>query len=52
MSRHFQNELDDLNGRLLTMASKTELAVNTAVRALIERDDDIARQVENADNEL
>lgn len=52
MSQHFQNELDDLNGRLLTMASKTELAVNTAVRSLIERDDDLARQVENADNEL
>ncbi len=52
MSQHFQSELNTLNERLLTMASKTELAVNTAIRALVERDDDLARQVEDADNEI
>ena len=52
MSQFFQSELQRLSERLLTMASKAELAVNTAIRSLIERDDDLARHVEETDNEI
>ncbi|MCS1409710.1 MAG: Phosphate-specific transport system accessory protein PhoU [Verrucomicrobia subdivision 3 bacterium] len=52
MSQHFQTELNNLNERLLTMASKAEIAVNTAIRALVERDDDLALQVEITDTEI
>ena len=52
MSQFFQSELQDLSDRLLTMASKSELAANTSIRALVERDDDLARLVEETDNEI
>lgn len=52
MSQIFQGELQELSERLLTMASKSERATNTAIRALVERDDDLARLVEETDNEI
>ena len=52
MTHHFHNELITLNDRLLTMASRAESAVQTAVRALVERDDDLADQVESTDHEI
>lgn len=52
MSVHFEHNLDDLKQKLLTMASKAAAAVNTVIKALVNRDDDLARQVKEADNEL
>ena len=52
MSLHFEHNLDDLKQRLLTMASKASAAVNTVIKALVNRDDDLARQVKESDNEL
>ena len=52
MSAHFEHNLDDLKQKLLTMASKASAAVNTVIKALVNRDDDLARQVKEADNDL
>lgn len=52
MTQHFQNELIHLNGRLLLMASRAESAVQIAIRALLERDDDLATKVEATDHEI
>ncbi len=52
MSVHFDQHLDELKQRLLTMASKAATAVDRALRALVEREDDLARQVIAADTEL
>src|SRR5437773_946789 len=49
---HFEQELASLKDRLLTMASLAEAAVNKAVKALIERDDDLARQVKEQDSAI
>ncbi len=49
MNRQADSELNELNELLLTMASRTETAVNTASRALLERDDELANQVERDD---
>ena len=43
-------ELDGLKQRLLTMASHAETAVNESVRALVERDYDLAVQVKDSDD--
>jgi phosphate transport system protein len=42
---HFQRETTELKERLLLMASHATSAVNKSVKALIERDDDLARTV-------
>ena len=52
MTHHFHNELNTLNDRLLIMASRAESAVQTAIRALVERDDDLSDQVETTDHEI
>ena len=49
---HYTQELEDLKQTLLSMASQAESAVARSIRALVERDDVIARQVIDADNEL
>lgn len=49
---HYQAELARLKENLLTMASHAESAVTRAMRALIERDDALARRVEEDDNVL
>jgi len=49
---HFEQELASLKDRLLTMASLAEAAVNKAVKALIDRDDDLARQVKEQDSAI
>jgi phosphate transport system protein len=49
MPLHFQKELEQLKEMLLTMASHSEGAVARAIRALVERDDDLARQVREED---
>lgn len=43
-------DLDELKQKLLTMASHAETAVNEALRALIERDYDLALQVKESDS--
>ena len=45
MTIHFENELAGLKEKLLTMASHAEGAVNKAIKALVERDDELARRV-------
>ena len=45
MTIHFENELSGLKQKLLTMASHAERAVNQAIEALVERDDELARNV-------
>jgi phosphate transport system protein len=51
MEHHFDIELGELKQKLLTMASHAESAVNEAVRALVERDYDLALRVK-ADDKL
>ena len=52
MDRHFDVELNELKQKLLTMASHAEAAVNDAMRALIERDYDLALRVKEQDGVL
>src|SRR5438128_12077561 len=45
-------DLDELKQKLLTMASHAETSVNEALRALVERDYDLALRVKDSDNVL
>ena len=45
MTIHLENQLANLKEKLLTMASHAEGAVNKAIKALVERDDELARRV-------
>jgi phosphate transport system protein len=45
MTIHFENELAGLKEKLLTMASHAESAVTKSIKALVERDDELARRV-------
>jgi phosphate transport system protein len=49
MEHHFDTDLDGLKQKLLTMASHAETAVNQAIRALVERDHDLAVRVNQDD---
>jgi phosphate transport system protein len=49
---HYSEELDHLKETLLAMASRAESAVARSVRALVERDDALARQVIEDDNAI
>lgn len=49
---HFEADLTGLRERLLAMASHAAAAVRNAVRAVVERDDELARQVEADDTIL
>jgi len=49
---HYAEELTRLKESLLAMASHAESAVTRALRALVERDAELARQVEQDDNVL
>jgi phosphate transport system protein len=50
MEYHMDMDLGELKQKLLTMASHAETAVNEALRALIERDYDLALRVKEDDN--
>ena len=50
MESHFDMELDGLKQKLLTMASHAETSVQTAIRALTERNDDLALEVIEKDS--
>src|SRR5438876_8317601 len=52
MEHHFDLELNELKQKLLAMASHAEAAVNEAMRALVERDYDLALQVKDNDRVL
>ncbi len=45
MQRHFEQELSELKEKLLAMASHAETAVQNAVGALTDRNEELARQV-------
>ena len=47
-----ETELATLKDKLLTMASRAEAAVNRAVRALVRRDDDLARRTREEDDAI
>jgi phosphate transport system protein len=49
MQRHFHEELDQLKQTLLAMAALVEDQIRRAMQALVERDDDLARQVIDRD---
>lgn len=49
---HFEADLTELRERLLTMASHAAAAVRNAIRSVVERDDELARQVEADDTVL
>lgn len=49
---HFESEIAALKEKLLLMASRAEAAVNNAIRALVERDDDLARRVTEDDDQI
>jgi phosphate transport system protein len=50
MEFHIDMDLGELKQKLLTMASHAETAVNEALRALLERDYDLALRVKEDDN--
>lgn len=52
LGRTFNHELGELQARLLTMASHAERAVNDAVRALVNRDYDLAVRTNENDRVL
>lgn len=52
MSIHFEQEIDGLRQRLLTMASLAARAVRQAFRAWEDRDDDLARAVREEDEAI
>ena len=49
---HFESELAALKQKLLLMASHAESAVNNAIKALVDRDDDLARKVAEDDDKV
>lgn len=52
MALHFEQELEALKTALLTMASHAEVVVTRAIQALVNRDDDLARQVQEEDSAI
>ena len=52
MPNQFETDLGALKEKLLLMASHAEAAVNRATKALIKRDDDLARRTEDEDRIL
>jgi len=45
MTKHFQDELDALKQKLLTMASHAETSLSNAIKSLVDRNDILAREV-------
>ncbi len=50
--QHLEQEIDALKQTLLAMAGQADQAVTRAVRALVDRDDDLARAVKEGDDAL
>lgn len=49
---HFESELAGLKQKLLLMASHAESAVDNSIKALVDRDDDLARKVAEDDDKI
>ena len=49
---YFEHAIVALKDKLLTMASKASNSVNKSIKALVDRDDDLARAVQHEDDEL
>jgi phosphate transport system protein len=52
MTTYFAQELETLKGKLRTMAGLAAIAVNDSIKALVARDDALARRVEADDTQL
>ena len=52
MATHHEQELAELKNKLLTMASHAEAALKNAIKALVDRDEELARNVKTADDVL
>lgn len=52
MSTHLRREIERLKRQLLNLSAVVESSVQKAVRSISERDDKLARQVMDADNEI
>lgn len=50
--RHFEEKLDELSERLLRMGGLVEESIGRSVRALVDRDSELARQVIDEDGEV
>jgi phosphate transport system protein len=49
MTRQLEQELNELKQKLLSMGGYAEASVTKAIKALIDRDDDLAREVKESD---
>src|SRR5438105_13917282 len=52
MSKHLQRDLDNLQRDILAMASLVELNIHKAIRALSERDVEMAREVIRGESQI
>ncbi|HET6350051.1 MAG TPA: phosphate signaling complex protein PhoU [Candidatus Krumholzibacteria bacterium] len=52
MTKHLQNDLDELSKELLTMGAMVEEATNRAINALVRRDRGLAREVIAVDDAI
>jgi phosphate transport system protein len=52
MSVHLQREIDHLKRQLLSLCAMVEEQVHLAIRALLERDAELARQIQTRDSEI
>lgn len=52
MKRHFDKELKELNKQLLTMSALVEKTISLAVKALVDRRDDLIREVIENEDEI
>ena len=52
MPRHFHEELERLKQTVLAMGALVEDQIACAVRALVDRDDALARRVQEAEREV
>jgi len=52
MQRHFDEELNQLKEKLLRMSSLAEKAISSSIKALIDRDDELALQVAKSDDPI
>lgn len=52
MTRHFQNEIDKLNKKMLHLTAFVEKNLQAAVRSIIDRNDKLAQEVIDDDDEI
>ncbi len=52
MSKHLERDLENLQHALLTLAASVEEAIHKSIRALQERDADLAEEVIEGDNQI